>query len=266
MEDEQIVQAETPVEIVEQAMEAPDEGASSVSEPVEDTRPEWVKVIESVPAEELRKHDRISGIVGSEKQAWERSWEDSQRAKIRAEEAARIDKEREEAEAELDRLYEQNPLEFADKVQNDRQIQRAQQRVQRLQIEARKAVASQVGAAYHDVPEWQQVINDPSLFATLTQAIQGKGEDEVIPAWNRAAADAIATVRGRNLAEATLAERIKQEKTAWETEMAANGFIASDRPQLLKGRGVANLDPEPNWRSQPKEWEAWYERNNRRAG
>lgn len=255
MDNEQTPAAETPA--LEAPTEAPEQGASSVPEPVEDTRPEWVRVIESVPAEELRKHDRISGIVGSEKQAWQKDWAEQQGAKIRLEEAARIEKEREDAEAELDRLYEQNPLEFADKLQNDRQIQRTQQRVQRLQVEARKAVASQVGAAYHDVPEWAQVIEDPSLVATLTLAVQGKGEDEVIPAWNRAAADAIATIRGRNLAEASIAKRIEQERAAWETEQAANGFVTSDRPQLLRGRGVATLDPEPHWLKQPKEWAAW---------
>ena len=265
--DQPIVAAESPpAEVIEQAIEAPEEGASSVSEPVEDTRPEWAKFLDEAPADEIRKHPKFAGIVGSEKQRWTQEQAAAQEAQRAANEAAQRAKALEDAQNELDELYNKNPLEYADKKFTEDQIKRAQDRIKGLQVDARKAVAQQVGSAFHDIPEWQEIVNDPASFSRLTAAIQGVPEDLVIPAWNATATELIAEKRAESKAEARLEERITQERTAWETEMAANGFIASDRPQLLRGRGVANLDPEPNWRTQPKEWDSWYARNERRAG
>ncbi len=237
---------------------APEEGASSVSE---DTRPAWQVALDEAPADEIRKHSKWAGMLGSERQRWEREFSDKKTVEVAMAERARIAAETERAEKELDELYEQNPLAYADRMQNSREIKRAQAHIQKLHEDSRNAVADSIGKAFREIPEWEAIVNNPVYMDRLTSAIQGLPEDQVIPAWNRAAVDIVAAVRGDNRAEEQFQARLKLERQAWETEALATGLITTDRPGLNRGRGVSSNDPEPNWKTQPAEYAAWYKRN-----
>ena len=246
---------ETAATPVEQAAETPAvEGAAAT--PAEDTRSPWQKAIDEAPPEELRKHDRIAGIVGSElavkQENWRRDWESQQEARIKAEADAN-------ARRELKALYNKAPLEYADRKYNEDEDKDARDRLTALEENARTEVGRRIGAAYHQHPNWQKVIDNPAEYATLMQAIAGRKDDDVVPAWNLAAAAALARVEATDIAAKKLAEELPKYKAAWEEEAAGRGLATSTRPDISRGGRTATVDPMPamNW----PQFNSWYERN-----
>lgn len=235
--------------------------------PVQDAQPEaaaeaqpqapatdWRAALDAVPAEELRRHPKFAGVVGSEKQLWQQEFQAREQERLAAEAKAA-------AEKELEQLAEQNPVSFADRWLGERQAQKVREQLAGLETNARQAIGQQVGAAFHAIPEWAEIASDPDALAHLATTMQGKGADEVIPAWNAAAVELVANRRARVLFERQLAERLQQERAAWETEAAARGFVTSARPDLVRGGRVSSADPEPDFRREPAAWNAWWERN-----
>lgn len=215
---------------------------------------DWRTALDAVPAEELRRHPKFAGVVGSEKQTWLEEFKARETERLATEAKAA-------AEKSLEELAERNPVEFADKWLGERQTQKVREQLAGLETTARQDIGRQVGAAFHAIPEWAEIAGDPEALAHLATTMQGKGADEVIPAWNAAAVELVATRRARAIVEKTLAERIQAERAAWETEAAGRGFVTSSRPDLVRGRGVATADPEPDFRRDPKAWNAWFDRN-----
>jgi hypothetical protein len=212
------------------------------------------KALDEAPAEVLRRHPKFAGLVGSEKQRWQAEYATQQQAKAEAEARAR-------AEEELRLLAEQNPVAFADKWLSSEQARQQQERLTQLEHNARQAIGSAIGAGMHTIPEWAEVAADPTALAQLAAALQGKEADEVLPAWNAAALELVATRRAAALAEKQLEERLKAERAAWETEASGRGLASSDRPGLGRGGRASSADPEPDFRADPVGYEAWYVRN-----
>lgn len=226
------------------------EAASAPSEqaPVLD----WRRALDEAPTDELRRHPRFAGIVGSEKQSWEQDW--AARKQAEADAKARV-----EAEEALREMARRNPVEFADRWLSSEEARQQQERLTALESNARQAVGRSVGAAFHAIPEWAQITRDPDALARLTTAMQGKDGDDVLAAWNATAVEIVAAKRAAALAEQQLTARLAAERTAWETEAAAQGFVRSDRPDLVRGGRAANADPEPPYDpANPKPWRAWY--------
>jgi hypothetical protein len=201
-----------------------------------------VRALDEAPVEELRRHRKFAGVIGGEKQRWQQEYE-TQRA------AAEAEKARAAAQAELEALARDNPVAFADKWLGDTEATKARERLSRLEIDARKSVADQIGRSFHSVPEWQEIVADPDAFARITLALQGKADADVLPAFNAAALEAIAERRAAKAAEARIQERIRAERAAWETEARAQGFLATESPSLSRpakaGRGPTWVDLPP---------------------
>jgi len=246
---------------------APTEATTDAATPAEDAAPEaaaeatpqapvfdLAKALDEAPVEELRRHPKFAGIVGSEKQRWQQQYEHTRQA---ADEAAA----RAKAEEELRELAERNPVAFADKWLSSEEAKRQQDRVRALEITAQQQAGTAIGAAFHAIPEWAEIIQDGAKVADLTLATQGKAGFDSVAAMNAKALDLIANARAEKLAEQRLAERIKAERAAWETEAAAQGFRVSDRPDLVRAGRSNGADPEPDYLRDPKAWDAWWSRN-----
>lgn len=216
---------------------------------------DWRKALEEAPADEIRRHPKFAGILGSEKPRWMEEWASTKQAEADA-------KAKVEAERALEEMAEQRPVEFADKWLGDRQTQKMREQVANLEQTARQTTATAIGAAMHTIPEWESAATDPDVLARLAQAMQGKQGDEVLSAWNATAITIVAERRAAALFEKQVAERIKAERAAWETEAAAQGFKLSARPDLVRaGRHPNGADPEPDYLRDAKAWDAWYKRN-----
>lgn len=215
---------------------------------------DWRKALDEAPAEEIRRHPKFAGIVGSEQQLWRQSWVEQQKAEADA--AARA-----AAEAALEEMAQRNPVAFADRWLGEKEATKQQERLAGLETNARQAIGKQIGASFHAIPEWGDIAGDAQSLAKLATALQGKSNDEVLTAWNTTAVELVADRRARALAEKLLAERLTAERAAWETEASANGFVMSSRPDLVRGGRMATADPEPDFRKEPKAWNAWWDRN-----
>jgi hypothetical protein len=236
------------------AAEAPADEAPPAEAAPEAPPYDWRKALEEAPADELRRHPKFAGIVGSEKQFWQKQWDDQKQAEADA-------KAKAQAEADLRELAQRNPVEFADKWLSSEEARQQQERLTALESSARQDVAKSIGAAFQAFPEWEDLMRDPNALARLATAMEGKPPDQVLAAWNAAAVDLMVERRAAAKAQADLAARLQAERTAWETEAAAQGFVASDRPDLVRGGRIGTADPEPDFLANPKEWNAWYRRN-----
>jgi hypothetical protein len=244
-----------PAEAPEQ--EAPEEAPSSVPA-AEEAKPEaapydWRKALDEAPYDEIRKHPKFSGFVGTEKARWQQEYDVQQKAKTEAE-------TRQALEHELEELARQNPVAFADKWLGDTEAKKAQERLTGLETKARQDIAAQVGAALHTVEEWAGVIADPDALAAFTMAPAGKPPEEVIPAVFGKAVDLVAERRARARFEKWKADELPKEREALKAEITAELLSQSDRPDLVRAAARArrgsweDLDPGP-------EFDREYERN-----
>lgn len=236
------------------AAEVPAEEAPTTEAAPEAPAIDIDKILDETPAERLRRHPKFAGIVGSEKQFWEKQWADQKQAEADAAAKAK-------AEAELEELAEKNPVEFADKWLGSQQAKKMRDQMAALESNARQDVAKSIGAAFQAFPEWEDLMRDPNALARLATAMEGKPADQVLAAWNAAAVDLMVERRAAAKAQADLDARLQAERAAWETEAAAQGFVRSDRPDLVRGGRIGSADPEPDFLANPKEWNAWYRRN-----
>ncbi len=217
---------------------------------------DWRKALDDAPADEIRRHPKFAGIVGSEQQTWRQTWESQQKAQVEADAKAA-------AEREVEELAERNPVAFADRWLGEKAAAKAREQITNLETNARQAIGRQIGAAFHAIPEWADIAGDADSLAKLATSLQGKSQDEVLTAWNTTAVELVANRRATALAERLIADRLKTERAAWETEAAANGFVTSSRPDLVRGGRASTSDPEPDMWS--REWDAWYRRTTRGA-
>jgi hypothetical protein len=263
--DEEISQPAEPTEAPAEttAVEAPpqtEEGASSVPAADAETppaAPDWRKAIDEAPLDELRHHSRIAGIVGSEKPLWQQQWQQQWESQKSEEIAA---KARADYERELEELYEKHPVAFAEKVWGERQAAKAKEQLSSLEVNAQKSVATQIGAAFHAIPEWAAIADDPDRLAQLAVALEGKTRDQVLPAWNAKAVDLVAERRAQARFDEWKKTELTREREALRTEITAELLAQGSRPDLARALRDARRG---SWEDAPmdsKEFQEGYAR------
>lgn len=256
MSEEQIGQpTETtpePAETTEQPTSASEAGTGAEAPPaaeVEAPAPppyDWRKALDEAPADEVRRHPKFAGLVGSEKQRWQHEYEANKKA---ADEAAAAANLREQMRAKA----RAHPVEFADEWLGSEEAREQEERLQGLETKARQDLASQLGAALHGIDEWAGVIADPEALSAFTLAPAGKPPGQELPAIFEKAADLIAEKRARARFEKWKADELPKEREALKAEITAELLAQSDRPDLVRAAARAkrgsweDLPPGPEF-------------------
>lgn len=202
--------------------------------------PTWQQELEKADAKDLRRHPRIAGIIGAELQRAVEA--DRQR---RQEEQNRID--REQSEAELLKFLEDNAdylkqnhlkaydqLMFLRRQYTDHQLGGVRERT-------RAELATAIGRAYGDVPEWKDLTE--ADHETLAKTVMGKSEDEVIPLFTRTALDLVAERRTQRKVNEWKEKELTKEREAIRQEEAAKLLRNSEAPDATKSKGQPAAGP-----------------------
>jgi hypothetical protein len=241
-----------PAETTEQPTPASEAGTGAEAPPaaeVEAPAPppyDWRKALDEAPADELRRHPKFAGILGSEKPRWQQEWTAQQQA-----EADR--KAAEKAREDLKQRARANPVAFADEWLGSEEAREQEERLQGLETKARQDLASQLGAALHGIDEWAGVIADPEALSAFTLAPAGKPPGQELPAIFEKAADLIAEKRARARFEKWKADELPKEREALKAEITAELLAQSDRPDLVRAAARAkrgsweDLPPGPEF-------------------
>lgn len=201
----------------------------------------------------LRSHPLVSNIAGdmAERQRQQREQEAARKA---------IEDER----VRLRKLAEDDPLAFSQEMATRFDKEEADRRTADLRATTRQEYIQRIGTALRDIPEAQDLTAEE--HARLAKTLAGVSEDDVLPVFQKFFTDLIADKRAAKKADAAIAERLKAERKAWEKEQADKRLKARTAPSVgAPPTGAASDTGEPDWRTQPKEWEAWYDAK-RKAG
>lgn len=260
MSEEQIQPAEETTEGAPEATETPtpsEEGAEPTAAAPE-TPPaapyDWRKALDEAPADELRKHPKFAGILGSEKPRWQQEYEARKQADDEAKAAANL-------REQMRQKARQNPVAFADEWLGADEAKEQEERLQGLESKARQDIAAQVGAALHTVEEWKDVLADPEALAAFTAAPAGKKAEEVIPAAFSAATRLVGQKIGQKLFAKWKAEELTKEREAMRAEVSAELLQEGGRPDLTRadraGRRGSWEDAPAGSKEFKEGWERW---------
>lgn len=222
-----------------------------VETPPEPEVPLWRRGIDEAPIEELREHPRFKGILGSELEARRLTWESQNNARLAAEAAQKF-------ENELLELADKDPDALADRLKSDVLTRRQQQEVATLRSGERDQIARQIGQSFRALPEWSELT--AADHEEFFKALAGKKDEEIIPTFNRVAAERIAEVRSRKQTAAWQSTELEKQREAIRLEEQNKLLVGGDRPGIGRARGNGAISDEPNWRTEPQKWEAWYSR------
>jgi len=225
-------------------------GAASGGQAVE--TPAWQQAIDQAAAEELRKHPKVAGIVGDMVDKAIRNWERTQHERITA-------AQRQQAERELEEMAQSDPLGFSRRFLSDKEQDRLQRQFQTLRESTREEFARYVGAAYRGVPEWAELT--PADYESLARAVAGKGDDEVIAAYNARALEIIADKRAEKRAserhQKWRSSELETEVEARIKERQAQALQRQRAPSVARPAGPgAPFDPT---KLDDKAFREWYE-------
>lgn len=229
-----MTEEQQPTQASEAPVEEPTIQPAPETEPAA-TVPDWRTALDSAPADELRKHPKFAGVLGSEI-ARERE------RLAREEEAAKARRTEEEREAELLRLLEENDETLQERYPKareallERQRQRAESDLQRRIGESRSEFAERVGRAYQALPEWQEVIEKHR--SELEAAVSGKPEEEAIQAFVVTGAALVGRVKAQREFEGRLQTELEKAKVALKQEIAAEMLAGGAAPDLRKPGGL----------------------------
>lgn len=224
---------------------------SSTTEPVQQTpepakaetppaapAPDWRKLLDDVPIEELRAHPRYRGAVGSEIDTYTRRRQAEMDADARR-------KAQEEQDSEFARLASENDEVLArdyPKVREalqERLRQRDEENFQRRVGESMGAFANRIGQAYARIPEWAELTNDDR--AKLQAAIDAEPTEEAkVSAFTVTAAELVAEKKAEKRYQSRLAADYETIKKTIRQELAADQMTGSAAPDLKKpGKGLS---------------------------
>lgn len=198
--------------------------------------PDWQEVLEKLDAKELRKHPKIAGIIGAAQQQAIQA----EKQRIAAEEGTRAAKE---AEANLRRLAQEDPVTFAEEWLTETQKRDLQDQLDGLRGNTRHEFAEAIGRAYRDVPEWSELTEDD--HAELAKALIGKSDDEVIPVFHQKALGLIAEHRARRLHAQWKEKELPKERETIRQEEAAKLLKTSEAPDTAPSKNAparVNID------------------------
>ncbi len=242
---------EAQVPVAEQQTEDAPQPSEEAPTPVADSgnqTPDWSQLINDVPTEELRRHPKLSGLVGSMLAR--------QRAEIeRATKAAEEERAREAAAAELERLARDDPDEFSRRYLTDLQRQRQQEEAerQRAEIAARESADARIqyaellGTVIQKQPDFAPTDEERAQIAEKLKTLP---PEQAISGFMDWAVGLITRTR------------VEREKKALEASVAGASFSAG--PPIGAGRvnGTGTYNDEPTDIHSP-EWDAWYRRSTR---
>lgn len=233
--------------------------------PVEET-PAWVKALDEAPADELRKHKKFWGIVGSELETRREAWEISERTRLQKEADSLFETQMTDA---MTRMLEDDPEEFESRYPalktyiEARPKIKQEQEIAALRSETREQFARRIGQTFNRMPEWRELTtaDKEDIYAALA----GKSDDEAVEVFTEVASAKIAAVRARKETDSWRTSTLEKEREAIRLEERAALLQNGARPDIGRVRGTGTISDEPNWRTDPQGWEAWYGRQNAAA-
>lgn len=196
--------------------------------------PDWREHLNSPDPDELLRHPRVAGIVGSRIDQAIRRREES----IRAEERRKIEIAREE---EFVKLARENPETLREKYPGVLQWVEERQQARAREVEEERARAirenynRQLAESYQRVPEWAEFNQDDAK--RVAEAMSGIPDDQAIGAFNSVVADIIAEKRAEKKSEAKLAARLEQERQAIRQEERAKALSEDNGPDVKRPAG-----------------------------
>lgn len=211
---------------------------------------DYWKWLESVPAEELRKHPRVAGIAGelSQRQA------EQLRRQIERENAERA------AEAERQRLRElrrNDPVAYAQEMDARDELEEAHRKIQRLRGETQQQFLDRIAQGLGSLPEWRELSQDD--FASIATALVGKQDDEVLSVFAARANDVLASKRAARLFAEWKAKELAREREALKQEVSAELLKQEPSPDLTPPRSrQPRFDPT---KLPPDQFDKWYREN-----
>lgn len=214
---------------------APSEAAASADTQAAAPEVDYAAMLDQIPEDVLRAHRRFNGLVGSHAQRLA----EQDRQRIAQEEFERA---KQEKEAELARLAEENPFEFSQRYLKDKAKERVELELRDLRTKAQTQLFEKIANSYSALPEWQQL--SPDEFAKIQQQVAGKSDDELVAAFNVAALDVLAERKASSRAERTVRERLASERAAWEQEAQARRLRGETIPDMsapASANGVSDV-------------------------
>src|SRR3990172_6397439 len=125
----------------------------------------WEEELNKADPKLIRSHPRIAGIIGSELQRAQQSIANQVRAEAEAKAAA-------DAYENLRRLAQEDPVTFAEQWTTEDHQRQLQSQLNNVHGQARHELATAIGRAYADVPEWSELTAED--HQALAMSLQGK--------------------------------------------------------------------------------------------
>lgn len=220
-------------------------------QPAEAAKPEldWEVVsqyLDQVPADQIRKHKRFAGIVGSATQQAKETWERERKQEEQRQAAQR-------AEEELLNMARETPIEFAEKFLSDKEADRIRQQIANVRADTAKTYMNQIGLTFG-----QQFKLTQDEIEEISTALQGKNDDEVLPAFNVAATKVITEREAKKLFDEWRTKELPKERDALKQEVAAEMLKGDPSPSIRRGNPPVPVKPHllPD-----ADFDKWYERN-----
>ncbi len=194
--------------------------------------PSWQELLDQTDAKELRRHPKVAGIIGSERQDAERKFQlhhsqKSESERLERQEKAFLDL----VEGNTDYIKEHHPL------VHDRYIALQQERASREVASIRgntvHEIAAAIGRAMHDVPEWQQLAEQD--HQAIAKELANKSDDEVLPIFNRMAIQLVS----KKMLDKWKAEELAKEREAIRKEVNAQIMREGDAPDMTRSKSAS---------------------------
>jgi len=209
------------------------------------------KALDTVPADQLRKHKRFAGILGGTLEQERRAWEKEQKAQAQAEAQERV-------RNELLDLARNDPIAFAERYQSDQEADRVRQQMESLRADTAKQYMHQIGVSYGQTFN----LTDDDI-AQISEALQGKSGDDILPTFNVAAAKIVTQREAQKLFNEWREKELPKEREALKQEIAANAMKGETTPSMRRSTPPSNVKPHmlPD-----DKFDEWYEQNVLRPG
>lgn len=198
--------------------------------------------------EKLRAHPVVSGIAGNI--AERKVQETLAAAQASAAETATAA----EIQRQLD-LAENDPEAFASQFLTKAQADRQLRELESLKAKERESIHEAIGRATREMFGDEPLT--PDELKEIATAIAGKSESETLPAYNKVVVKVLARREARRLADAEIPEKVAAEKEALRTELTGRAVRNTPAPNLRNGSAVSS--EEPDYTSDRKAWNKWYE-------
>lgn len=202
--------------------------------------------IDKATPEQLKKFRRFQGILGSELHRSRQVWEQDQKAQTERQ-------AREQAERELEDMARMRPVEFAEKYLDDKAAGRIQKQLETVKASTAQEYMHQIGTAFG-----QEFNLTQEEIEEISKALAGKQNEEVLPAFNVAAAKVVTQREAKRLFEEWRTKELPKERDALKQEVAADMLKKDTAPGVAKSRPPSTLKPH---QLPDDKFDEWYDKN-----